>query len=569
MRLIVIHKTSSSVSDIGESVLRFGLANEPVTGVIFDELSNNASQDGASRTIIAVPQEWMNGSWAASRKIMQYSGDIVLSREHLKLAGQSSWFEISNGRFVSQIDSELLCRVLSYVQEDVVMLRVEQQLRGYSEKVLLTADDNVAGLHRIYSDCAQPVAPPDDWPHHVFVKSTVLNRIFIDGVLPLDFTAFMKSCSSNSLKLCCLGIGGISFDLDSEAGLIDLLEARFKCSSQNGGSKKRILDEHRKTISPGARVLGKVLFGDNVTVSRDAVIVGPAIVCDGATIAEKTVVRTSVIGPGVSLPANQYIYDRVLVDQRRTGGDRRPATEPKHRGKSGRIKPANARPSTIGGTRSGNCATDNFRSWPRFSYARCFKRIADICMALNLLLLFAPVFPVIALAIKLTSRGPVFFKDKRQGRYGKEFNCLKFRTMITGADKIQEKLRVLNQLDGPQFKMTDDPRIGRVGRFLRDTYIDEIPQFLNVLRGQMSVIGPRPSPEAENTTCPPWRDARLSVRPGISGLWQICRTREPMKDFQEWIHYDTKYVRDLSFRLDLWICLKTVRKMIKDFISQF
>jgi lipopolysaccharide/colanic/teichoic acid biosynthesis glycosyltransferase len=163
----------------------------------------------------------------------------------------------------------------------------------------------------------------------------------------------------------------------------------------------------------------------------------------------------------------------------------------------------------------------------------------------------------------------VFYKDKRQGLHGKAFNCLKFRTMHTGSESIQEKLRVVSQVDGPQFKIKNDPRISTVGGFLRDTYIDEIPQFLNVLLGQMSVVGPRPSPESENTLCPSWRDARLSVRPGITGLWQVYRTRKPEQDFQEWIYYDTEYVRRLSLRMDLRICWRTIKKMVRSFISQF
>jgi lipopolysaccharide/colanic/teichoic acid biosynthesis glycosyltransferase len=211
----------------------------------------------------------------------------------------------------------------------------------------------------------------------------------------------------------------------------------------------------------------------------------------------------------------------------------------------------------------------NFRDWPRFSYARTFKRLLDIIVSTIVLILFAPVLPIIMLAIKLTSPGPVFFKDIRQGLYGKAFNCLKFRTMKVGADSMQDRLRCLNQADGPQFRIADDPRVSAVGRFLRETYLDEIPQFLNVLAGQMSVVGPRPSPESENILCPFWRDARLSVRPGITGLWQILRTRQPMKDFQEWIHYDVGYVRDLSLKLDLWICWQTAKKVAKKFFEQF
>jgi len=146
---------------------------------------------------------------------------------------------------------------------------------------------------------------------------------------------------------------------------------------------------------------------------------------------------------------------------------------------------------------------------------------------------------------------------------------LKFRSMLVQADSMQEQLRFASQVDGPQFKIEDDPRISPVGKFLRDTCIDELPQFLNVLAGQMSIVGPRPSPESENEFCPAWRDARLSVRPGITGLWQVCRTRETSMDFQEWIRYDTEYVRRISFRTDLWICLKTAQMLIFKFLDQF
>ena len=134
---------------------------------------------------------------------------------------------------------------------------------------------------------------------------------------------------------------------------------------------------------------------------------------------------------------------------------------------------------------------------------------------------------------------------------------------------MQELLRIANQVDGPQFKIEDDPRVSPIGKFLRDTCIDELPQFLNVLVGQMSIVGPRPSPEHENELCPVWRDARLSVRPGITGLWQVYRTRGVSMDFQEWIHYDLEYVRQISFRTDVWICLKTAAMLISKFLDQF
>jgi lipopolysaccharide/colanic/teichoic acid biosynthesis glycosyltransferase len=297
--------------------------------------------------------------------------------------------------------------------------------------------------------------------------------------------------------------------------------------------------------------VGPVLLGNHVSVESDAMIIGPSILCDNSTVGVGAVVDASIVGSGRVVAGDQVVRSAIVAGH----------LPPPERG---RMAGAPRPPRVEGRT---DYAT--FRSWPRLSYVRCIKRVADVIVAIIVLLLFAPVIPFVALAVKVNSPGPAFYKDKRQGLHGKLFQCIKFRTMRVGADQLQEKLRFVSEVDGPQFKMADDPRITSVGRFLRETYLDEIPQFCNVLMGDMSVVGPRPSPESENTLCPWWRDARLSVRPGITGLWQVCRTRERGKDFQEWIHYDTRYVRELSWRLDLWICWRTFRRMVANFISQF
>ena len=274
-------------------------------------------------------------------------------------------------------------------------------------------------------------------------------------------------------------------------------------------------------------------------------------------IASGSTVQSSVVGNNQSIPAGSFIKNRILLGAKTEG-------RPFHLHDTG---------SDNASARSESCKTklyttsNKFRIWPRLSYARFTKRIFDIAAALSVLLLFAPLFPIIAIAIRLSSLGSVFFKHRREGLHGKEFNCLKFRTMINGADSIQEKLRCKNQVDGPQFMINNDPRVTAIGKFMRDTHIDEIPQFINILFGHMSVVGPRPSPKAENSFCPYWRNARLSVRPGITGLWQIFRTRQTSQDFQEWIYYDTKYIRELSARLDLIVCWKTAVKLTNNFLD--
>jgi len=186
------------------------------------------------------------------------------------------------------------------------------------------------------------------------------------------------------------------------------------------------------------------------------------------------------------------------------------------------------------------------------------KRLMDVCISGAGLLLLSPFLLVVAILLKCTSRGPILFSHRRQGLQGKEFRCLKFRSMMCGAEAMKEQLRELNEVGGPQFKISADPRLTKLGRWLRRYNIDEVPQLLNVLFGHMSLVGPRPSPDDENQLCPAWRRARLSVKPGITGLWQVLRLRDdPDTDFQEWIYYDVEYARHRSLWLDWQILLNT------------
>jgi lipopolysaccharide/colanic/teichoic acid biosynthesis glycosyltransferase len=190
------------------------------------------------------------------------------------------------------------------------------------------------------------------------------------------------------------------------------------------------------------------------------------------------------------------------------------------------------------------------------------KRIFDIAFASLALLFTLPLYPFVMLAIWLEDGRPFFFAHGRETVGGKAFGCIKFRSMRKDAERVKAELAKANQADGPQFYMHDDPRLTRVGRFIRKANIDELPQFINVLLGHMSVVGPRPSPYTENQFCPSWREARLSVRPGITGLWQVRRTRRPGLDFQEWIRYDLEYVRTGNWRMDLMIIAKTIRLIL-------
>jgi lipopolysaccharide/colanic/teichoic acid biosynthesis glycosyltransferase len=183
------------------------------------------------------------------------------------------------------------------------------------------------------------------------------------------------------------------------------------------------------------------------------------------------------------------------------------------------------------------------------------KRLLDIVGATTGLVLGSPLFFAIAAAIKVTSRGPAIYSQEREGLGGRRFRIYKFRTMRLGADQQQPTLRQYSEQDGPAFKMRHDPRTTAVGRWLRRTSLDELPQLIKVLRGEMSLVGPRPLPTGESLQCVPWQRRRLSVAPGMTCIWQIWgRNTVP---FEEWMRMDLQYVRRRSFGYDLRLLVKT------------
>jgi len=184
------------------------------------------------------------------------------------------------------------------------------------------------------------------------------------------------------------------------------------------------------------------------------------------------------------------------------------------------------------------------------------KRAFDLVGAVLLLTVLSPLLLVTALAIKLTSRGPVLFRSSRPGIGGRPFECLKFRTMVEGAEREQDDLEVHNELEGALFKIREDPRVTAVGRTLRRWSLDELPQLLNVLRGEMSLVGPRPLPQRDYERLEDWHRKRYLVLPGMTGLWQVSGRSE--LDFDDLVRLDFLYLERWSVFLDLTILLKTV-----------
>ena len=188
------------------------------------------------------------------------------------------------------------------------------------------------------------------------------------------------------------------------------------------------------------------------------------------------------------------------------------------------------------------------------------KRALDLGLCILLFPVIALVLAACAVAIRIDSPGPVIFKQRRTGLHGRRFGMYKFRTMVANAEELKADLQHLSIVPLPDFKLIDDPRITRVGRFLRKASLDELPQLLNVIRGEMSLVGPRPTSFAPSTY-DLWHTERLEVLPGVTGLWQVVGRNAAT--FDERLRLDIEYIDRMSLRLDLWILLRTVLAVVR------
>jgi lipopolysaccharide/colanic/teichoic acid biosynthesis glycosyltransferase len=191
-----------------------------------------------------------------------------------------------------------------------------------------------------------------------------------------------------------------------------------------------------------------------------------------------------------------------------------------------------------------------------------YKRAFDIVASVFLLVFLSPLLLVIAAAVKLSSHGPIFYHWRVVGKDGRRFTGFKFRSMCEDADELKRQLEKLNEMHGPVFKITDDPRITKFGKWMRRYSLDELPQLYSVLKGDMSLVGPRPPLVTEYDRFDDHQKQKLLVKPGITCLWQISG-RNRVSDFDDWVRLDVDYIRRCSAKLDLWILWRTVREVLK------
>ena len=459
----------------------------------------------------------------------------------------SDAFLVLDPRSLPVGDFQLAALTMAYASEPRVALHFvtfEAAIGGTKEKVSLDPTGQVRGIQRHYGHAT--------WPFIAGITASI-----IPGACGM-LTEGLSSRSLANLRQMLSGRGVPSRDVPIEGGALNLAEERDMLSANEIATLKvarQLGADHDwrchvgagHLVHPSARFVGPIVLHANVHIEEHATVLGPAIIGPGARIAAKAVVAHATVAPDSIVPAGCVVRDRVWFGE----GNPAARTESPTLTYGERLARLAIEPPTHQESQSRELPTPSV-------FAQRAKRVFDATAAAVSLTLLAPLLALIAVAVWLESKGPIFFGDKREGQGGRSFRCWKFRTMFTGADRAQRQLNGIDHTDGPHFKVDRDPRVTRVGRVLRALNVDELPQLFNVLVGEMSLVGPRPSPFRENQVCVPWRAARLSVTPGITGFWQVCRHERAAGDFHQWIEYDLLYVQYFSFWLDLKILAATL-----------
>jgi lipopolysaccharide/colanic/teichoic acid biosynthesis glycosyltransferase len=405
------------------------------------------------------------------------------------------------------------------------LIALDTSAAGTNELVEFDAEQRVRRVQRYYDAVTWTLV------RGVSCSMVPVSVIVRTGAFPFSsLIELRRSLVESTAPSRDVPIVGSVLDLTTERGLLALNDHVVREAATGDGAGVR------GTIHPRARVVGPVVVQAGSVVEEQATIVGPAVVGAGARIQRGAVVAQAVVAAGTVVPAAAAVRHCIV------NGD----------------VAATLRSVPLDTDETEIEIDDGLRQVEQRRMYAAVKAWIEPLFALTALIILSPILLLISVLVKLDSVGPVFYGDPRESKGGSLFRCLKFRTMRMDADVAQRELAAANQMDGPQFKIDHDPRVTRLGRWLRSTSLDELPQLINVAMGQMSLVGPRPSPFRENQTCVPWREARLSVRPGITGLWQVCRHERKAGDFHQWIYYDIQYIRNVSFWVDLKIVAATI-----------
>ncbi|MFT3785619.1 MAG: sugar transferase [Tepidisphaeraceae bacterium] len=435
---------------------------------------------------------------------------VVRQGEPSEIVPQAELFLLTDPRSLPLFKLADVLDVLNWVNPQVLFVRLhDPRERSYRERIVTDSGDRFVRFQRIYESA-------DRLARVVLTSDREIAQLWQKAPDPITGWRRLRRFVKRHERLT-LSINGTVHDRLSNEEIAGFMQSLCKVwkrpDSVVGRAKSRTrLDrgvwlDRDAVVDPKARLIGNVWIGAGRSLPADTIIVGPAIVWDNP--------------------------------------DKRPPTE-------------NLEWLTIEPIESLEEAAPPAKAERNYALKRAF----DIACALLALTLSAPLYPIIMALIWLQDGRPFFFVHQRETVNGREFGCIKFRSMRKNAEALVQKLKEKNVSDGAHVYIKNDPRVTPIGRLLRKTNLDELPQFWNVLMGDMSIVGPRPSPHKENQFAPAWREARLSVKPGITGLWQISRTRQAGSDFQEWIRYDLEYVEKQSMWLDLKIIWATIKMII-------
>jgi lipopolysaccharide/colanic/teichoic acid biosynthesis glycosyltransferase/bifunctional N-acetylglucosamine-1-phosphate-uridyltransferase/glucosamine-1-phosphate-acetyltransferase GlmU-like protein len=301
-------------------------------------------------------------------------------------------------------------------------------------------------------------------------------------------------------------------------------------------------------IGKGVALFGPLAIGRNCTIGDHALLNG-CLLFPNVRIGAHSRLVNCIVAENASVEDGVEIRDRVILPEPSTLHAPALGLLPmgeSEAGESGRV--------------------NHIRNSARRGYL-IWKRAFDVVFSLAMLIFLSPIMLLIACAIGLDSPGNIIFRQRRCGLNGVEFTMYKFRTMVKNAEAAKREIQHLNEVDGPMFKITSDPRVTRVGKYLRATNLDEVPQFLNILLGDMALVGPRPLSWDEMRYNPRWRDLRITVSPGLIGLWQL-KSHEKTS-FEDWIHNDLQYIRERSAWLDLKLLLLAIVHAAQSFARAF
>ncbi|MFH1702663.1 MAG: exopolysaccharide biosynthesis polyprenyl glycosylphosphotransferase [Nitrospirota bacterium] len=545
----------------------FPVLNKPIIEYTVDSLRRNGFED----IIIALPEEEelpdnITQDEAPEIRITYYKeerprGTAGILKDLEKFLDKEPFIVINCNLFVGYAD---LAKFIEFHIESgsvaTVGVHKNNGKNGVEENVTITEDKAVKSFHIIHSsmDRRSPWRPSGIYIFDPSVLRYVYKKSYMDIKEQL-----IPALQREALNVSAYQINGSHFCINSTNDYVNVhRELLLKDKHMDFKDKEEIAKDvwvgKDVIISPNAYLLGPIVIGDGCSIKDGAQIIGPTVIGNGSQISEGVLVRESIlwdgtklsngsrveysiVGKGSHVPDNFCLRNMIALNGLKIGDANLISLD---NGIKGVVDLAEIR--SINGSHK---------------IYKITKRIMDVVFSAVGIILFLPLFLLIAIAIKIDSAGPVFYKQKRCGIGGKLFRMLKFRTMVDNAESLQTELLSKNEVDGPLFKISNDPRITKLGRILRKTSLDEIPQLFNVLKGKMSLVGPRPLIMDEMKFSQSWRDIRLTVKPGITGLWQIeGRSEAP---FHDWIRYDVYYVRNQSLLLDMKILFKTIKVVFK------